>query len=292
MKAKKIVIGAVSAAMLSLSVCSIAPVFAAGETVQISVASAEAKAGETFSVDVSLSNIPSSGIQCCDFAIKYDSSLITINSVKEGALANTAAVKDDPSAAMLSIFDKSIDNDNGNVTLVWSTSLEDSSYWMNGDGVFCTLTGTVSKDAPDGTVPLEIVPTSRDTFTGSNIPNDVISVGYFNKKEVIRYSVETKNGAVNIGNGGGSGGTDTVKWGDADESGDVSINDAVLIMQSIANPDKYKLSAQGKLNADVVDNGGGVTNSDALAIQYVESQTITEKDFPMTSVQLDELSSD
>ena len=36
MKAKKIVIGAVSAAMLSLSVCSLAPVFAAGETVQIS----------------------------------------------------------------------------------------------------------------------------------------------------------------------------------------------------------------------------------------------------------------
>ncbi len=171
--------------MPSLSVSSLALGVAAGETVQISVDKAEVTAGETFSVDVSMNNIPSSAILCCFFVVKYDSSLISIDSVKAGALANTAAVKDDPSAAMLSIFDSSIDKDKGTVTLVWSTSLEDSSYWMNGDGVFCTINGTVSKDAPDGTVPLEIVPTSRDTFTGSNVETDVIRVGYFNKKEVL-----------------------------------------------------------------------------------------------------------
>ncbi|MDE6665059.1 MAG: Cohesin domain protein [Ruminococcus sp.] len=288
MKAKKIVIGAVSAAMLSLSVCSLAPVFAAGETVQISVGKAEVKAGETFSVDVSLKNIPSSGIQCCDFAVKYDSSLISIDSVKAGALANTAAVKDDPSASMLSIFDSSIDKDKGTVTLVWSTSLEDSSYWMNGDGVFCTINGTVSKDAPDGTLPLEIVPTSRDTFTGSNVENDVISVGYFNKKEVVRYAVNTSNGSVTIGAGGQ---TTSVKYGDANCDGNVNISDAVLIMQSISNPEEFKVSAQGKLNGDVVDNGGGLTNIDALAIQYVEIKTITPDAFPMTSADLDALAS-
>ena len=77
--------------------------------------------------------------------------------------------------------------------------------------------------------------------------------------------------------------------GDADESGDVGINDAVLIMQSIANPDKYKISEQGRINADVVDNGGGITNADALAIQYVESKTITYDVFPITSAELDTL---
>ena len=56
-------------------------------------------------------------------------------------------------------------------------------------------------------------------------------------------------------------------WGDADVDGDVDIDDAVLIMQSIANPDKYKLEPQGKVNADVVDNGKGITNADALAAQ-------------------------
>ncbi|MDE6849132.1 MAG: hypothetical protein K2J44_07280, partial [Ruminococcus sp.] len=86
-------------------------------------------------------------------------------------------------------------------------------------------------------------------------------------------------------------GSEATLYGDADESGKVNINDAVLIMQSIANPDKYKLTEQGKINADVVDNGNGITNSDAIAIQYVVSRTITEKDFPLTMKELSELES-
>lgn len=84
-------------------------------------------------------------------------------------------------------------------------------------------------------------------------------------------------------------GSQKVSYGDADESGDVNINDAVLIMQSIANPDKYELTAQGKINADVVDTGNGITNSDALAIQYIESKTITPSDLPMTSADLEKI---
>jgi endo-1,4-beta-xylanase len=42
--------------------------------------------------------------------------------------------------------------------------------------------------------------------------------------------------------------------------------DAVFIMQSIANPDKYKLTEIGALNADV-DESGDITNKDALIIQ-------------------------
>ncbi len=42
MKTKKIVIGAMAAAMLSLSVCSMIPASAADETVQISVSNAKA----------------------------------------------------------------------------------------------------------------------------------------------------------------------------------------------------------------------------------------------------------
>ena len=48
--------------------------------------------------------------------------------------------------------------------------------------------------------------------------------------------------------------------------------DAVLVMQSIGNPDKYGkgaddgLTEQGEKNADV-DGAPGITNKDALAIQ-------------------------
>ncbi|MDE6101915.1 MAG: polysaccharide lyase, partial [Ruminococcus sp.] len=77
--------------------------------------------------------------------------------------------------------------------------------------------------------------------------------------------------------------------GDANEDNKVNISDAVLIMQSIANPEEFKISAQGKLNGDVVDNGGGLTNIDALAIQYVEIKTITSDTFPITAIELDAL---
>lgn len=265
MKAKKIVIGALSATMLSLSVCSIAPVFAAGEIVQITVGKAEVKAGETFSVDVSLANVPASGIQCCDFALKYDSSLIKIDSVEAGALANTPAMKDDPTASMLSIFDSSISNDKGVTAIIWSTALDDTSYWLNGDGVFCTVKGTVSADAK-GDIPLEIIPSSRDTYTGSNVPNDVISIGYFKDKEVVRYGVKTNNGTVSVGTEGSSGKYDKYLKGDANEDGEVTIADAVKIMQALVNADEYGLSKQGAINADVIGNDG-VTGVDALEIQ-------------------------
>ena len=53
--------------------------------------------------------------------------------------------------------------------------------------------------------------------------------------------------------------------GDADCDSKVNINDAVFVMQSIANPDKYQLSWQGKANADI--DGNGITLSDAVTIQ-------------------------
>ena len=43
--------------------------------------------------------------------------------------------------------------------------------------------------------------------------------------------------------------------------------DAVLIMQTIGNPDKYSLTSLGEKNAYVDEVGNGVTNKDALAIQ-------------------------
>ncbi len=66
-----------------------------------------------------------------------------------------------------------------------------------------------------------------------------------------------------------------VVYGDANCDSEVSIADAVLIMQSIANPtkfgekgtDKNHITTQGTKNADCCDPGDGVTNKDALAIQ-------------------------
>ena len=53
--------------------------------------------------------------------------------------------------------------------------------------------------------------------------------------------------------------------GDANEDGELDMSDAVYIMQCCSNPDSYKLTAQGRYNADFNDDG--VTNEDALTIQ-------------------------
>ena len=71
------------------------------------------------------------------------------------------------------------------------------------------------------------------------------------------------------------GSNDPVAWGDANCDGQVDMADAVLIMQSLANPNKYgiggtdekAITEQGKTNADVDTSTKGITSNDALQIQ-------------------------
>jgi hypothetical protein len=64
-------------------------------------------------------------------------------------------------------------------------------------------------------------------------------------------------------------------WGDANCDGQVDMSDAVIIMQSLANPNKYGLGGtspsaiteKGKMQADVDATTVGITGNDALKIQ-------------------------
>ena len=63
--------------------------------------------------------------------------------------------------------------------------------------------------------------------------------------------------------------------GDANCDKNVTVADAVAILQSIANNDKYALKPQGKVNADCFNVGDGVTANDALSIQKLDAKNIT-----------------
>lgn len=64
-------------------------------------------------------------------------------------------------------------------------------------------------------------------------------------------------------------------WGDSNCDGKVLLNDAILVLQALGNPDafgekgndEYHITSDGVKNADVYDNGSGLTNQDALQIQ-------------------------
>ncbi|MBQ1463361.1 MAG: glycoside hydrolase family 9 protein, partial [Ruminococcus sp.] len=71
-------------------------------------------------------------------------------------------------------------------------------------------------------------------------------------------------------------------WGDANLDNNVTIADAVAILQSIANKDKYSLKPDGAANADVYNNGDGITGNDALTIQQVDAGKYKASDLPVS----------
>nr|AEV58506.1 scaffoldin C [Ruminococcus flavefaciens] len=282
MKTKKIVIGAMAAAMLSLSVCSIAPAVAADETVQISVSKTTAEAGGEFKVDVSLADIPTTGLQCCNFAIKYDPKVLQSKDITAGTLAGT--VSGDASSSMLPNFNNY--SQEGLISVMWSTSVDDASKWLKGEGTFCTITGTVAAGTANGTVSeITVLPTSRETYDGSGVMNDAFDCGYLKDGVKVNFNVKPNAGSVTIGSEETTTtppATTTTEnkpgvslRGDANLDNKVSVADAVAILQSIANKDKYALKPQGAVNGDVEGNNDGITGADALRIQKWDAGAIT-----------------
>ena len=80
-----------------------------------------------------------------------------------------------------------------------------------------------------------------------------------------------------------------ILYGDANEDGSVDIADATAIVQHMGNPDEYGLSEQGKLNADIINNGDGVTGADAVALQLLEAKLVKQSDFPLSMAQYNAL---
>ncbi|MDE6788092.1 MAG: RICIN domain-containing protein, partial [Ruminococcus sp.] len=80
-----------------------------------------------------------------------------------------------------------------------------------------------------------------------------------------------------------------ILYGDANEDSSVDIADATAIVQHMGNPDEYGLSEQGKLNADIINNGDGVTGADAVALQLLEAKLVKQSDFPLSMTQYNAL---
>ena len=296
MKTNKVIVGAIAATMLSLSLSSLAPAIAAGETVQISASSAEAKAGEQFEVKVSLADVPKTGIQGLDFAVTYNNKIVTIDKITVGEIADTKAASSDQTSSLLPTFDVSIQNSEGYSSVIWSTAVEDSSYWISKDGVVCTITGTVASGAKEGDYSdITLTGVKRETYVGSGQTNSVINAGYSDGDKAVKYTVKATPGKVSVpskpANTTVTTTTTTSKTpdtkvvrGDANCDGVVELADAILIMQSLANPDKYgvggkadkPMTDQGKLNGDVDDDVTGLTANDALKIQRYLLHIIAE----------------
>jgi hypothetical protein len=258
---------------------------AAGEKVTISAEKVEAAAGSEFSVAIKLSDVPTTGIMGCEFAVTYDASVLTVSSVTAGEIAETgsdSAESDISSECPAFYTDLSTE---GTINLTWSTGLTDSSYWISKDGVFATITGTVKSDAAAGEYPIEIVPISRQDISGTN---SSIFIGYIDSNsQAVEYTSATSNGAVVVTAAGTTattttpvGGTTTtttnttgsvasgdVLYGDTNLDGTVSILDVIYLSKYLAKAIQF--NDQQMTNADVVADGN-INAADATALlQYI-----------------------
>lgn len=69
-------------------------------------------------------------------------------------------------------------------------------------------------------------------------------------------------------------------YGDVNTDGKVTVSDAVAILQFIANKEKYPLTEQGAVNADI-DGAAGITGSDAVIVQKVDAGLIKQSELPL-----------
>ncbi len=194
MKTKRIIASAL--AFIMATTVAAGSVYAAGETVTIKASKSEAQAGGEFTATISLANVPATGIMGVEFAVKYDSSVLTIKDVKAGTIASTGSDAAEPgiSSEVPSFYaDYSTA---GTINLSWSTGLDDKSYWIAKDGELVTITGTVAEGAAAGEYPIEIQAISRDDISGTN---SSIYLGYIDENnKSVEYGSAVEAGAVII----------------------------------------------------------------------------------------------
>ena len=197
MGTKRFFAGAVAFVMTVMSTAAITA--SAADTVKVAADKVTAAAGKEFSLNVSLSGVPKDGIRACEFALKYDSSIIEVTGVKAGTIADTGA---DAKEADISKEAPSFGVDYataGVVNVEWSTGLTSSDYWIKSDGVLFTVEGTVKSTAKTGDVSkVEIVPIDRASIEGSSDKNTEIVFANISGSTVTKYETSVSNGSVTV----------------------------------------------------------------------------------------------
>lgn len=286
MKVRKIVAGLAAVSMLAAF--SAQAVFAA-DTVTIKAGEATVAPGENFTLDVSLDGVPAQGISVIEFAVTYDASVVTIDGVSAGAVADNgvdAAEKFDGVTVFQAGYETA-----GLVTITYSTGLSDAQYCVTDSGVFATISGTVAEDAKDGEYPVTITAIPRETVEGSGDTNKNVKAGYIAADgTVTKYDTTLTDGKVIVKGGNtdpsgedptGENPTDPpegTKYGDVNVDGQVDILDVIKLNKYLLGSDT--LSDQGKINADV-DVKDGIDTTDSLNILKCVVKMIDQSEFPV-----------
>ncbi|MCI5844814.1 MAG: cohesin domain-containing protein [Oscillospiraceae bacterium] len=292
MKTKRTMAGILAVAMAA-SAMAWTPVFAAGE-IGVSAEKVSAKIGQEFTLQVSLSDVPASGLGGCEFSLAYDSTIVTVTNVQAGAITETGA--DEQSSAFAGeapSFDCNYETA-GVIDVIWATGLTDSTYWVKQDGVFLTITGTVNESAKVGDVSeFKIQAIDREVTPGSGTKNDKVTfVSLDANGDVTSYDTVLSDGSVTvIGDDVTtttttatttnkpdvttttvttvSGGEDRIAYGDTNLDGVVDLRDAISMNKYLAGLITWTSDDQAYKNADVNADGSVKEDDGTILVNFV-----------------------
>jgi hypothetical protein len=301
MKVRKIVAGLAAVSMLAAF--SAQAVFAA-DSVSIKAGEAKAAAGEKFTLEVSLADVPTAGVNEIEFAVTYDSKAITISGVTAGKAAQTG-VNDAEKLEGVNGFEAGWDTA-GTITVSYSTGLTDAKYAL-GDGVFAVISGTVAAGTADGDYPVKITAIARETVQGKGDTNKEIKAGLLNADgTVTKYTVTGVDGKVVVGNPTPTEKetekpTEAEKPTEKETEKETSANqetkpvgevtycdvncDGQINVMDIIRFNKFSVGAvtldeQAQANADV-DANGEINSTDGLNILKRVVDILKDSDFPI-----------
>ena len=276
MRTKKLLAGVCASLMIAASAIT---TVTAAESVNVTIGNATAAPGETFTVKMELSDIPSAGINACDFGIKYDSSVLTIDNVALGDLAkgDDTSVEGMPDPLVYNIEEDL-------VCVAYGVGTTNTDFYMTGSGTFLTISGTVSESAAPGTKSdLEIVAVDRQTTPTSSSVNDEIIFGLYSSDEEapIVYDPTITNGYVEVegeatteestGNTGTSIDFGEVTLlGDTNRDDVIDSTDIVMLNKYLLNKVQYPLQDSSAYANGDCDKDKDLTAKDSLfIIQHV-----------------------
>lgn len=249
-------------AMVMAATVASSVVSAADGTVQITVGNDTQLPGAAFSVDVNMASVPAAGLSSIDFAIDYDATVIDVADVTLGAIGETGAASIEGAELGETLFTW---YDTGSqIVLTWATGLLDTSYWVNTDGVFVTISGTVDSTASAGaSTALTVSAPDRETYPGSGVASTVVLAGV-GESSTASYDYTATAGSVTVG-----GAATAASWGDVDCNGVVDISDVILLNRFVAEDTAVTITTQGLLNADCVYNEKPDGEDSAAILQYI-----------------------
>ena len=238
----------------------------AADAITIGAETKSVESGKEFTVDISLAGVPSSGIAGLDFAIKYDTSLMEVTGVTEGAVSKT---NDKQVEGFSSNLATNINN--GAVSVLWATgSVSDNSKWIKSDGVLLTLN---CKAKADGDAKVEITKGVRKDATGIDIAVEGLAVvnGTAKAGTITIGGKTTEPSPTTTTKPTETTAPGTTLLGDVDCDGKVDITDITTLAISLV--DKKPVTGQAAINADV-DKDGSVALTDLARIKQFVSKVI------------------